>query len=217
MLYAHLGGQPALNAYAGLFRRMTRPTVQVTTLGDLLLRAAERWPSHDALVFPDGRRTYEELWAGAERVGRGLLALGVQPGEHVGILMANCIEFAEAFFGAAAIGAVAVPLNARYRSHELAYVVENADLVALLTSDLVAEHVDHVERIREGLPSSAAPPIPPTCTWPPRPACAAPWCSASGPRDGFARPRCLRAPWPTASTPRSSRSGGCASGSATSG
>ncbi len=164
---------------------MTRPTVQVTTLGDLLLRAAERWPAHDALVFPDGRRTYLELWDGAEHVGRGLLALGVQPGEHVGILMANCIEFAEAFFGAAAIGAVAVPLNARYRSHELAYVVENADLVALLTSDLVAEHVDHVERIREGLPELRATVDPADLHLAAAPRLRSTVVLGTGPRDGF--------------------------------
>jgi fatty-acyl-CoA synthase len=126
--------------------------IEVTTLGDLLSRGAQLWPESDALVFPDERRTYAQLWEGAVRVARGLIGLGVQPGDHVGILMANCVEFFEAFFGAAAAGAVVVPINSRYRSVELAHVVADADLVVLLTSDLVAEHVDHVERIREGLP-----------------------------------------------------------------
>jgi fatty-acyl-CoA synthase len=126
--------------------------IEATTLGDLLSRGVHLWPDHDAVVFPDTRRTYRELWAGAEHVARGLIALGVRSGDHVGVLMANCIEFIEAFFGAAAVGAVVVPINSRYRALELAHVVADADLVALITSDLVAEHVDHVERIREGLP-----------------------------------------------------------------
>jgi fatty-acyl-CoA synthase len=131
---------------------MATPYIEATTLGDLVPRGAHLWPDQDAVVFPDTRRTYRELWAGAEHVARGLIALGVRPGDHVGILMANCIEFFEAFFGAAAIGAVVVPINSRYRALELAHVVADADLVALITSDLVSEHVDHVERIREGLP-----------------------------------------------------------------
>ncbi|HEY8339013.1 MAG TPA: class I adenylate-forming enzyme family protein, partial [Egibacteraceae bacterium] len=131
--------------------------VDVTTLPDLLLRAARRWPDHTALVFPDDRRTYAELWEGVERTARGLIALGVRPGEHVGVYMANCVDFVEVLFGAALAGAVVVPINARYRADELAYVIADADLAALVTSDLVAEHVDHVARVRDALRRGSAP------------------------------------------------------------
>ena len=70
-------------------------------------------------------------------VARGLLAIGVRPGEHVGILLPNRADFVESFFGVALCGAVAVLINARYRSGELAYVIENADLVAILTTGTV--------------------------------------------------------------------------------
>jgi len=66
--------------------------------------------------------------------------------------MPNCPDFVFAFFGAQLLGAVAVPLNTRYRTRELAYAIENADLVALLTSDIVDEAVDYVERLSEALP-----------------------------------------------------------------
>ncbi len=128
------------------------------TMGDLLLRSAERHPGKEALIFPHARFTYRELADRAVRAARGLAALGVRRGDHVGLLMPNCPEFVFAFFGAQLLGAVAVPLNTRYRSRELAYVIENADLAVLLTSDIVDEAVDFVERLSEALPALPAAP-----------------------------------------------------------
>lgn len=83
------------------------------------------------------------------------MALGVQRGEHVGILLPTCHEFPELFFGAALAGAVPVPVNARYQAHELAYVIENGDLVCVVTTDKIAEQVNFVERMTRGLPEIA--------------------------------------------------------------
>ena len=69
--------------------------------------------------------------------------------------MPNCPDFVFAFFGAQLLGAVVVPINTRFRARELGYVIENADLVALVTSDIVDEHVDFVERLSRGLPGLA--------------------------------------------------------------
>jgi fatty-acyl-CoA synthase len=127
--------------------------IEVTTLGDLVVRGADRYGDADAIVFPDSRRTYDELLDGSIRAARSLRALGVGPGDHVGVLMANCVEYAEILFGTAMLGGVAVLLNARYRGAELRYVVENADLKVVVTSDIVAEHVDHVDRLRDAFPA----------------------------------------------------------------
>src|SRR6185436_12182173 len=61
----------------------------VMPLGQLLLRSARRSPDKEALVFPDARITYRELADTAWGVARSLLALGVKPGEHVGVFMTN--------------------------------------------------------------------------------------------------------------------------------
>ena len=66
--------------------------IHVTTMGDLLLTAADRQPDKLALVFPEARYTYRELAAGAMRRARSLQALGVKPRDHVGILMHTCPE-----------------------------------------------------------------------------------------------------------------------------
>jgi acyl-CoA synthetase (AMP-forming)/AMP-acid ligase II len=148
---------------------------EVSTLGELLARAAGVHPDRDAIVFPEERRSYRELLDGARHVARGLWALGVRPGQNVAILMPNCMEFVEAFFGATLLGAVIVPLNARYRIAELGYVIENADAACVLTTDRVAEHVDFTGVLRGSLPSLGTAPDPANLELPeaPRLKCAA--------------------------------------------
>ena len=130
------------------------------TLGDLLLGAAERFPDSDALIFPDRRTTYGELADRACERAQSLMGLGVQPGDHVGILMLNCPEFIELLFGIALAGGVAVPVNARYKADELAYVIDNADLAAIVTSSLKSEYVDFAALIGDALPGLADAPNP---------------------------------------------------------
>ncbi|HTU28310.1 MAG TPA: class I adenylate-forming enzyme family protein [Solirubrobacteraceae bacterium] len=125
---------------------------ETVRFGDLLLRAAERDPEHEALVFPGARLTYRELEQRAFAVARSLLALGIGPQSRVGILMPNCLEFVELLFGISLVGGVMVPINARFAPRELAYVIENGDLEVMFTSDVVIEHVDYVERLHEALP-----------------------------------------------------------------
>ncbi len=108
---------------------------EVSTLGDLLLRAADQEPDRLALVLPKQETNYADLRDGAIRVARSLLANGVKPGDHVGILVPNCVEYAECLFGVALLGCVAVPLNARHKAAELGYIIHNASVTALLTSN----------------------------------------------------------------------------------
>lgn len=122
-----------------------------TTLGDLLLKAAEERPDGDAVIFPEERYTYRQVLDRAIDVGRSLIGLGVRKGDHVGLLMPNCADFIFALFGCTLIGAVAVPLNTRYRRRELAYVVENGDLVVVLTSDIIDEHVDFADLLHQSI------------------------------------------------------------------
>ncbi|MGC8517795.1 MAG: class I adenylate-forming enzyme family protein [Steroidobacteraceae bacterium] len=126
--------------------------IQVTTLGDLLLTAADRYPDSPALILPGERMTYGELAERALMRARSLKALGVKPHDHVGLLLPTSFEFVEMLFAIALCGAVAVPMNARYRHNELAYVIRNGDLVAVFTTDRIAEQVNFVERLSNALP-----------------------------------------------------------------
>ncbi|WP_257890606.1 class I adenylate-forming enzyme family protein [Rhodococcus sp. USK10] len=127
----------------------------VTPLGDLLVRGASLHPERDLIVFPDARYTYAEVYERAVGIARGLLAMGVHSGDHVALLAPNGIEFVEGFFGSALIGSVVVPLNARHKAKELGYIVENADITALLTVSGPDDYVDFVSVLHEALPSLA--------------------------------------------------------------
>jgi acyl-CoA synthetase (AMP-forming)/AMP-acid ligase II len=108
--------------------------ISVTTLGDLLdLRAAELG-EHLALVFPDHQVSYAGLAARADFFARGLLAVGFRPGETVGILLPNCADTIAALFGAAKAGLYPVPVNARYKSLELADLIRHSRMRALFIS-----------------------------------------------------------------------------------
>lgn len=131
---------------------MTRVVADVYTLPDLVVRAAERDPDGDALVFPESRVSFTELYERAVEAARSLAALGVGPADKVGILMANCQEFVDILLGSQLLGAWAVPINARYKAKELGYVIADADLRVLVTTDKVVEHVDFVALLDEAFP-----------------------------------------------------------------
>ncbi|MGW5384115.1 class I adenylate-forming enzyme family protein [Nocardia sp. NPDC003963] len=100
--------------------------VDVTTLGDLLERRAHEHPERIALAFPDIEVGYAQLADRADLLARGLLAAGVAPGETVGILLPNCPDSIAALFAVTRIGALPVPINSRFKEHELAQVVNHS-------------------------------------------------------------------------------------------
>lgn len=130
------------------------------TFGKILARAADKWPDRDAMIFPEDKQSFAELYENSSRRAKQLITLGVQPGEHVGLLLPTSFEFVEEMFGIALAGAVMVPINARYRSNEITYLTENADLVTIVTTGQVAEGVNFIDRLCEGLPGLAGAPEP---------------------------------------------------------
>jgi acyl-CoA synthetase (AMP-forming)/AMP-acid ligase II len=129
--------------------------VSVSPLADMLLKSWDRSPEKEALVFPTGRSTYDDVVQSVLRRARGLMGLGVRAGDHVGILLPSGVEFIETLFAVAMIGGVSVLMNARYRAPEVRYVVENADLVAVVTNSESDEFVDFVARLTEAFPALA--------------------------------------------------------------
>jgi acyl-CoA synthetase (AMP-forming)/AMP-acid ligase II len=129
--------------------------LRATTLGDLLLMAVDGYPDRTAIILPDQRSSYAEIRDAAFRKALSLQALGIGPGDHVGLLLPTGMDFVETMFATALLGAVTVPINARYMPPELAYVVENADLKVLLTTDKIAEAVNFVERLNLAFPQLA--------------------------------------------------------------
>jgi fatty-acyl-CoA synthase len=124
------------------------------TLDDLLTEQAARRGAATFGIFPDGILTYGEVHSRARALAKGLIRLGVRPGDHIATLMPNCADWVIAYFGGLMAGAVVVALNARYKRQELGHALKHSDCRVLLTTDLIADHVDFVPLIRasvEGL------------------------------------------------------------------
>ena len=131
-----------------------------STIGDTLDSQTDRFPEREALVnvASGDRYTYREFQAEVDRVARGLMSLGITKGQHVGIWATNYTEWLLAQYATAKIGAVLVTVNPAYRTHELAYLLEQAQLNALViigrfrTSDYVAMVNELVPELRDSNP-----------------------------------------------------------------
>ncbi len=109
------------------------PWVAGLTFAQVLDRTARLHDAHDALVFPGLglRMSYREFAGEVDLIARGLLALGIRPGEHVAIWATNVPQWVILQFATARMGAVLVNINPAYRPFELKYVLEQSDAVAL--------------------------------------------------------------------------------------
>jgi fatty-acyl-CoA synthase len=132
-----------------------RRWISATTLGDLLDRAADEHADREALVFPAERVTYGELAARAGEMARGLVGLGVGHGDKVGILLPNCVASVAAMFAAAKIGAVPVPVNARFKALELGQVLAHSTMRLLITTSAQPGEPDFPALLREVFPTLA--------------------------------------------------------------
>jgi fatty-acyl-CoA synthase len=149
---------PALPSYAS--GTSTVPLLGDTIGANLDRTAARVADDHEALVeCATGRRwTYPQFVAEVDAVALGLDAMGVAKGDRVGIWSPNCAEWAFVQYATAKLGAVLVNINPAYRTHELAYVLDQAGISVLVsapefrTSDyrgMVAEVRDRCAQLRE--------------------------------------------------------------------
>lgn len=112
---------------------MTPPESQ--TIPQLLQEQASRFASREALVDSSRRHTYAQLLDETNRLARGLLALGVRRGDHVGILMGNRAEWLLSFLAIQQVGAVSVGLNTWSTPREMEYTLSHAEVRCLVASD----------------------------------------------------------------------------------
>jgi fatty-acyl-CoA synthase len=122
------------------------------TIGQNLERIVAADPDAEALVdVSSGRRwTYAELNDDVDLVARGLMALGIECGERVGIWAPNCPEWTIVQYATAKIGAILVNINPAYRTHELAYVLQQSGIRTLVsaTTFKTSNYVDMIDEVR---------------------------------------------------------------------
>ena len=126
------------------------------TVGQLLDTAARRWPDNDALIVVDQgvRWNWRELRERARDFAAGLIALGLQPGERVGMLATNRAEWLVAQFGTACAGLVLVNINPAYRTPELEYALNKVGCRALV-SEASYKTSDYIAMLNELAPELA--------------------------------------------------------------
>ena len=101
-------------------------------VADLFEAVVDNIPSRESIVLGKQRLTFADLDKRANKAAHMLKKIGVRRGEHIGIYAYNCIEWIEVMVGAYKIGAVPININYRYVEEELTYLIENADLVAVI-------------------------------------------------------------------------------------
>lgn len=122
------------------------------TLRDAFARNVTRAPDGDALIFKfKGRRlSWAELDAWSDRLAKSFLAGGVRRGQKVATFMPNNPEWVALLCALAKIGAVIVPVNFRYKSAELAYVLKQSDATMLFATTQHGDR-DHTALITAGM------------------------------------------------------------------
>lgn len=123
------------------------------TIGAALDGAADRWGQHDALVAPyqDVRWNWSTLKARAEDMAAGLLALGLEPGDRVGIWSPNKAEWVLTQFATSYAGIVLVNINPAYRLSELEFALNKVGCKALVLADRFKSS-DYVAMVRDLAP-----------------------------------------------------------------
>ena len=118
--------------------------------GDLPHDIARRLPDAEALVFGDARYSFREIDRRVDDAAKRLIAAGVRHGDHVALWLNNCDDWIFISFAILRIGAVLVPVNTRFRTRDVAYVLGQSDSSTLIIHDRSGP-IDYLAMVREAV------------------------------------------------------------------
>src|SRR3981189_1525912 len=123
------------------------------TIGTYFDKAAERWPDRPALIVrqPNVRWTYGQLKERVDALAGGFLALGLAPGDRIGIWSPNNAEWVITQFATAKAGLILVNINPAYRTYELEHALNKVGCKALITAERFKTS-DYLGMLRELMP-----------------------------------------------------------------
>ena len=107
----------------------------------LLEKAAKQYGKKTAIVSGDHRLSYAELDEASNRIANTLIKMGVSRGDRVAMLLPNSPEFAVIYFGIIKVGAIAVPLDTRFRLAELTSLFNNSQPKVLISESPTLEPI----------------------------------------------------------------------------
>jgi fatty-acyl-CoA synthase len=122
--------------------------LQEKTLGRLLDETVGKFPGRDAVVYDDRdyRLTWREFSHVVDRLGKGLMALGIERGEKIGIWATNVPHWVALMYATAKIGAILVTINTNYRETELEYLLKQSGTENLFIIDGFRDH-DYIQTL----------------------------------------------------------------------
>lgn len=115
-------------------------------VGNLLVKAAIRYPDNTVIVSQDARLTMKELLDRMYRLANALIGLGLKKGDRVAVLMNNCSQSVECFYGLTFSGLVLVPMNSRYSAQEHMYMLNDSEAKVVLVGE---EHREVIASIMQ--------------------------------------------------------------------
>ena len=123
------------------------------TLGQMLEKWAYETPDQDFIVYPDRglRFSYKQFNERVDQLAKGLLFIGIKPGDKVGIWAKNVPDWTTLMFASAKIGAILVTINTNYKTSEVEFLLKNADIHTLFLVDGYRDS-DYVKMIFELVP-----------------------------------------------------------------
>ncbi len=125
------------------------------TIGDYFKEQVAKDPAHEFVVYPDRdlRWTYQDFDERTDALAKGLLSIGMKPGDHLGVWARNIPDWLTFMYATAKVGIVMVTVNPIYKSHEIDYVLKQSDMKALCIIDAYRD-VDYLQIIRGLVPES---------------------------------------------------------------
>ena len=129
-----------------------RSGVHPINIGMLLTRNAQSRPDHLGIVFEEKRLTFREFNRNVNQIANALRGLGIDKGDKIAIVLPNCLELLELYWGIGKLGAVAVPLSTLLMSSGLKSLVADSDAKLVVTN---SQFTSIFEEIRLELPNVA--------------------------------------------------------------
>lgn len=127
--------------------KLAYPKWEKKTIAAHFKEQCQHYRDYPLIMMPEDTVTYEEIWERSRRYAKAMIQLGVQPDDHVAILMENDPDYIALFIASSMIGAIVVPLNTQLQKEELTYMLRQSDTNWLFLHQ-VANKKEHAESLK---------------------------------------------------------------------
>ncbi|OLS30896.1 MAG: Long-chain-fatty-acid--CoA ligase [Candidatus Thorarchaeota archaeon AB_25] len=121
------------------------PDMHPINIGMLLTRNSQCHPNHLGIIFEEKRLTFQDFNRNVNRIANALRDLGIEKGDKIAIVLPNCLELLELYWGIAKLGAVAVPLSTLLMSRGLKSLITDSDAKMVVTNSQFMSIIEEIK------------------------------------------------------------------------